>query len=108
LQACFSVTPAAAALLSLDPSVAQPPLPLQEFLPAQACFSTFAFLVVVAEPVSCGAAFTRVMVPLSKPVRAAVNSAEFFEIFISFPFKNGESAVGNERLLPRRLFRRQN
>jgi hypothetical protein len=48
------------------------------------------------------------MVPLSKPVRAAVNSAEFFEIFISFPFKNGESAVGNERLLPRRLFRRQN
>ncbi len=89
MQACFSVTPAAAALLALDPSVAQPPLPLQEFLPAQACFSTLAFLVVVADdPVSCGFALRLVMDPLSIPVRAAASTAEFFEIFINvFSFR---------------------
>src|ERR1700739_321940 len=78
----------------LEPSVAQAPLPLQEFLPhsfldppplplhefnpLQACFST-SFLselsaacsTAESEEPDAGAAFTRAMVPPSKPVKAA-------------------------------------
>ncbi len=84
MQACFSVIPAAAALFSFDPSVAQPPLPLQEFFPAQECFSTLV-LVEVILPLSCAcgvAAVARVMVPESRPARAADIITEFFEGFI--------------------------
>jgi len=69
----------------LDPSVAQPPLPLQEFFPAQACFSTFVVLFFavswLAESGDSGAA-ARATVPPSNPVNAAVKISEFFEIFI--------------------------
>jgi hypothetical protein len=77
--------------LALQPwsLVLQPPLPLQEFLPAQECFSTFAaflvdFLAVLWLPVSWdeGAA-ARATVPPSKPVNAAVRMSEFFETFMS-------------------------
>src|SRR5271154_2979203 len=91
----------------LDPSVAQapfplqeflphsfldpPPLPLQEFNPLQACFST-SFLSELSaacsraegdEPVA-GAALTRAIVPPSKPVKAAASTREFLLIFIEF------------------------
>jgi hypothetical protein len=86
LQEFFALQPSALVL--------QPPLPLQEFFPAQACFSTFAFFAFfVVVPASgaavswkaapgAGAAFTRVMVPPSRPVRAAVSNKEFFEAFM--------------------------
>src|SRR3984893_7761771 len=70
--------------LSLD---LQPPLPLQEFLPSQACFSLSAFIVVESWPAwedivglelpDDGAAFKRAIVPPSKPVKAAVSTREF-------------------------------
>src|SRR5580704_17862817 len=68
--------------------VLQPPLPLQEFLPAQECFSTFAvflvdFLAVLWLAVSWAAgAAARATVPPSKPVSAAVRISEFFETFM--------------------------
>src|SRR6185312_6413632 len=75
----------------------QPPLPLQEFCPLQACFSFFAFSVVLdcpaialieetvdAEPSFDGvAALTRVIVPPSSPVMAAVSTREPLDAFIS-------------------------
>src|SRR5271155_23863 len=91
----------------LEPSVAQAPFPLQEFLPnsffdppplplhefnpLQACFS-ISFLSELSaacstaesdEPVA-GAAFTRAIVPPSKPVKAAASTREFLVIFIEF------------------------
>src|SRR5579875_320344 len=84
----------------LEPSVAQPPLPLQEFLPAhplspvlhpplplqefwpaQACFSATAFFALALEGcwgLSC--AWRRAMVPLSSPVMAAASTSDFLEI----------------------------
>src|ERR1700730_13385706 len=72
--------------------VLQPPLPLQEFLPSQACFSLSAFIVVESWPAwedivglelpDDGAAFKRAIVPPSKPVKAAVSTREFLLIFI--------------------------
>src|SRR5579862_4432408 len=75
----------------LDP----PPLPLHEFRPLQACFST-SFLSELSAACStaesdepdAGAAFTRAIVPPSKPVKAAVSTREFLVIFILyFSFK---------------------
>src|SRR5271163_2000933 len=91
----------------LEPSVAQAPFPLQEFLPnsfldppplplhefnpLQACFS-ISFLSELSaacstaegeEPVA-GAAFKRAIVPPSKPVKAAASTREFLLIFIEF------------------------
>src|SRR5271169_2569028 len=91
----------------LEPSVAQAPFPLQEFLPnsffdppplplhefnpLQACFS-ISFLSELSsacsraegdEPVA-GAALTRAIVPPSKPVKAAASTREFLLIFIEF------------------------
>src|SRR5258706_15229791 len=73
--------------------VLQPPLPLQEFLPSQACFSFSAFRVVEGWPAPAetvglelpgrGAAFKPAIVPPSKPVKAAVSTRELFGIFIS-------------------------
>src|SRR5579859_663568 len=70
---------------SLDP----PPLPLQEFKPLQACFSIF-FLsseLSANSPAECdeldaGAALKRAMVPPSKPVKAAASTREFLLIFM--------------------------
>src|SRR5258706_14004252 len=71
--------------------VLQPPLPLQEFLPSQACFSFLSAAVetwpadadkVGWELLDDGAALRRAMVPPSKPVKAAVSIRELFEIFI--------------------------
>src|ERR1700686_3772042 len=72
---------------SLDP----PPLPLQEFIPLQACFST---LGLESAPSACspadsgepdgGAGFKRAMVPPSKPVKAAASTREFLLIFILY------------------------
>ncbi len=73
--------------------VLQPPLPLQEFLPSQACFSFLsAFIVVESWPAyeenaelelpDAGAAFRRAIVPPSKPVKAAVSTREFLRIFM--------------------------
>jgi len=72
--------------------VEQPPLPLQEFLPAQECFSTVDFLLE-ALPVDfwalsvglmppVGAATSRAMVPPISPAKAAVANTEFFETFM--------------------------
>src|ERR1039457_5984639 len=78
----------------LEPSVAQPPLPLQEFLPAQACFSTGDFLfedlpvdfwLLFVGPPLVGAATSRVMVPPIRPAKAADANTELFETFIVFP-----------------------
>jgi hypothetical protein len=75
--------------------VAQPPLPLQEFLPAQECFSTFAALLAFADLVDfwpppappAGAAFTLATVPPNRPVKAAATTRELFETLIfSSPF----------------------
>src|SRR3984957_9651918 len=86
----------------LEPSVAQAPLPLQEFLPhsfldppplplhefrpLQACFSisflSAACSTVESDEPDAGAAFTRAIVPPSKPVKAAVSTREFLLIFI--------------------------
>src|SRR5580704_3578357 len=75
--------------LSLD---LQPPLPLQEFWPLQACFS-FTFLSVfvsscaAAEAFAPGArfeAFTAAPVPASKPAIAAPESRNLFD-FVIFP-----------------------
>jgi hypothetical protein len=71
----------------------QPPLPLQEFLPSQACLSLAALVVVESSPLSedivglelpdDGAAFKRAIVPPSNPVKAAVSIREFLLIFIA-------------------------
>src|SRR5579871_5329443 len=97
----------------LDPSVAQPPLPLQEFLPLQplsldlqpplplqefwpwqACFSFSALVAVESRPAredvvglelsANEAAFKRAIVPPSKPVKAAVSTRECLRIFMGF------------------------
>src|SRR5579875_2664816 len=59
----------------------QPPFPLQEFCPAQACFSATAFFALALEG-CCGlsCALTRAMVPLSSPVMAAASTSDFLEI----------------------------
>src|ERR1017187_8516497 len=73
----------------LEPSVEQPPLPLQE------CFSTVDFLLE-ALPVDfwllsaglmplVGAATSRVMVPPIRPAKAAPANKELFETFMVFP-----------------------
>jgi len=71
--------------------VLQPPLPLQEFCPLQACFSLVACQMV---PEDCPAmlwpaeleetvlAFRRVIVPPSRPVNAAVSTKEPLETFM--------------------------
>jgi hypothetical protein len=88
----------------LEPSVAQPPLPLQEFLPLQplslelqpplplqefkplqACFSTLSgaawpTMGLMAEFAEVAA---RATVPPSRPVKAAVSTTELFETFIT-------------------------
>src|ERR1700735_2094320 len=95
----------------LEPSVAQPPLPLQEFLPLQplslelqpplplqefrplqACFSTLSSAAwpamelmlepAIEEPV-WEAVAARATVPPSKPVNAAVSTRELLEIFMT-------------------------
>src|SRR5580704_8560632 len=71
----------------LDP----PPLPLHEFCPLQACFS-ISFLSALSAACSmaegdepfAGAAFRRAIVPPSKPVKAAASTREFLLIFIEF------------------------
>src|SRR5258707_90353 len=72
--------------LSLD---LHPPLPLQEFLPSQACFSFLSALEVVEifpasavglELSEAGTAFNRTIVPPSKPVKAAVSIREFLRV----------------------------
>jgi hypothetical protein len=80
--------------LSLEP---QPPLPLHEFKPLQACFSTLSaaawpameLMPELAEvssapvrPVFAKVA-ARATVPPSKPVKAAVSTNECFEIFMT-------------------------
>src|SRR5580700_8631923 len=94
-------------LPGLEPSVAQapcplqeflpnsfldpPPLPLHEFNPLQACFS-ISFLSALSAACSmaegdepfAGAAFRRAIVPPSKPVKAAASTREFLLIFIEF------------------------
>src|ERR1700683_3566402 len=93
-------------LLRYFPSVAQPPLPLQEFLPLQplsldlqpplplqelsplqACFSTgvsadWPAMALTLELVE-GAALTRATVPPSRPVKAAVSTRELLETFMT-------------------------
>src|SRR5579863_9935789 len=72
---------------SLDP----PPLPLQELSPLQACFSTLGLDSALSacspaesdEP-EAGAAFKRATVPPSKPVKAAASTREFLRIFILY------------------------
>src|SRR5579863_1812704 len=90
-----------------DPSVAQPPLPLQEFLPLQPlspelqpplplhelrplqpCFSTLSSAACPAMGLRAGllvfaAVAARAAVPPSKPVKAAVSTTEFFESFMT-------------------------
>ena len=71
----------------------QPPLPLQEFLPLQACFSTSAKpaacpgkagAVDMLEPLPLtGAALTRFMVPPNRPANAAVRTNELFDILVT-------------------------
>src|SRR5579871_2757673 len=72
--------------------VLQPPLPAQEFLPAQECFSGFALVALVLFPlvVFCpppappaGSAFILATVPPNRPVKAAATTRELLEIFIS-------------------------
>src|SRR5277367_5088911 len=91
----------------LEPSVAQAPFPLQEFLPnsfldppplplhefnpLQACFS-ISFLSELSAACSAaesdepdaGAAFKRAIVPPSKPVKAAASTREFLLSFMVF------------------------
>lgn len=71
--------------------VLQPPWPLQEFLPWQECFACAFCGLVLACPYPAdiavpewpaGAAFTRLMVPPSSPVRAAVSTIDCLEAFI--------------------------
>src|SRR6185437_11310897 len=73
--------------------VEQPPLPLQEFLPAQECLSALAvvdfdldldFAFVVESVLSWGEATARAAVPPSKPARAAAVASEVLVIFIVF------------------------
>jgi hypothetical protein len=69
--------------LSLD---LQPPLPLQELRPLQACFSTgvsaaWPAMALIAELAEL-AAFARATVPPSKPVKAAVSTRELLETFM--------------------------
>src|SRR5271169_4598687 len=71
--------------LSLDP---QPPLPLQELSPLQACFSTLSSAAwpamgLMAEPAKDADVAARATVPPSKPVKAAVSTRELFEIFMN-------------------------
>src|ERR1017187_9735456 len=76
--------------LALQPAspVLHPPLPAQEFLPAQACFSTLADLVDLVPfwppPLTppAGSAFILATVPPSNPVKAAAITRELFETFI--------------------------
>jgi hypothetical protein len=74
--------------------VLQPPNPLQEFFPAQECFADVAFLdalpVVFWGALSpliplAGAATTRATVPPIRPANAAVANTELFETFMVFP-----------------------
>jgi hypothetical protein len=74
--------------LSLD---LQPPLPLQEFWPLQACFATGVLLV---SPLACAPGEAKPLVtsveawmlalPASKPARAAPVSKNLFD-FVMFP-----------------------
>ena len=73
--------------------VLQPPLPLQEFFPAQECFSTVDFfealpvdfwLLSVGLIPPVGAATSRVMVPPIRPAKAAPVNKELFETFMVF------------------------
>jgi hypothetical protein len=70
-----------------------PPLPEQEFLPAQACFSAFVDLADFVDfwppPVPptpptppAGSAFILATVPPNNPVKAAAITRELFETFI--------------------------
>src|SRR5215469_16912404 len=77
-------------LQPLSPEL-HPPLPLQEFLPAQACFSTFDVLDFAFDfdfelesclLESCAGAAARATVPPSNPVMAAVNTNELLETFM--------------------------
>src|SRR5271170_7540303 len=106
MGARFATRPTLGIYYFLEPSVAQPPLPLQEFLPLQplslelqpplplqefnplqACFSTLssaacpAMALIVELPDAT--AFARATVPPSKPVKAAVSTKELFEIFMT-------------------------
>src|SRR5580704_13639674 len=66
----------------------QPPLPLQEFWPLQACFS-FTFLSALALESSCAEAFERflaeivALVPARRPATAAPASRSRFVFVIS-------------------------
>jgi hypothetical protein len=84
----------------------QPPLPLQEFRPLQACFSTLSaaacpamgLMAELAELSPAPGAFAtvaaRATVPPSRPVKAAVSTRELFEIFIAYsPFEFLTSGV---------------
>src|ERR1700722_5586505 len=99
------IAPQAGDYYFLEPSVAQPPLPLQEFLPLhplslelqpplplqefrplQACFSTLSAagwpaMGLMAELAEFKVA-ARATVPPSRPVKAAVSTRELFETFI--------------------------
>src|SRR5579863_8992714 len=92
----------------LEPSVAQPPLPLQEFLPLQplspalqpplplqlfwplhACFSLTFLSALLASSWAAAfpaklAAFTVVAVPASRPAIAAPANRYLFDLVISF------------------------
>jgi len=83
--------------LPLQPAslVEQPPCPLQEFFPAQECFAEVDFLLE-ALPVDfwllpagfmppAGAAISRSTVPPIRPAKAAVANTELFETFMVFP-----------------------
>src|SRR5947209_19293082 len=67
--------------------VLQPPLPLQEFLPAQSCFSVVSSSLMIFEPGSCltvglaVAASARPAVPASRPVNAAAAAIVYFVLF---------------------------
>src|ERR1700726_1799850 len=93
----------------LEPSVAQPPLPLQEFLPLQplslalqpplplqelrplqACFSTLSSAAWPAMGLMAGLpedanVAARATVPPRRPVKAAVSTRELLEIFMTLP-----------------------
>src|ERR1039457_1086640 len=86
LQEFFPLQPASLVL--------QPPLPLQEFFPAQACFSAVDFfealpvdfwLLSVGLMPLLGAATSRVMVPPIRPAKAAVANTDLFDTFMLFP-----------------------
>jgi hypothetical protein len=93
----------------LEPSVAQPPLPLQEFLPLhplslelhpplplqelrplQACFSTLSAAACPAMGLTTELVFAevaaRATVPPSRPVKAAVSTRDLLETFMTCIF----------------------